>query len=79
MRAYDSLTYTAEFYMKHKYLDSYYGIPLLLIKSGCIGTKFTPHPKCSKNNTGEKQNLNELFYCNIFRIFIVVFTIQRGI
>lgn len=54
MRAYDSLTYTAEFYML-KYINSYVGIPLLLIKSGCIGRKLTPLPKRSKNNKGEKK------------------------
>lgn len=63
----------------NKYMDSYDGMPLLLIKSGCIGTKLTPLPKCSKNNKGMKKNLNALFYCNIFRIFLVVFTKQRGI
>lgn len=56
MREYDSLTYEykSEFYM-NKYIDSYDGIPLLLIKSSCtIGTKLKTPPKCSKNNKGEK-------------------------
>lgn len=59
MRAYDSLRYTAEFYL-NKYIDSYDGIPSMLIKSGYIGTKLTPLPKCSKNNKGEKKKCNEL-------------------